>query len=88
MFLAFVRYSYTSAAAKLQSALSVKGMALAFESSLGSLLRFIATYHLNSDNTWLILKLHSRTSDFTTLTSHNFKFTNDIALKFLNAIEQ
>ena len=32
--------------------------------------------------------LHSRTSDFTTLTSHNFKSTNDIALKFLDAIEQ
>ena len=32
--------------------------------------------------------LHSRTSDFTTLTSHNFEFTNDIALKFLDTREQ
>ena len=32
--------------------------------------------------------LHSRTFDFTTLTSHNFEFTNDIALKLLGTIEQ
>ena len=32
--------------------------------------------------------LHSHTSDFTTLTSHNFKSTNDIASKCLDVIEQ
>ena len=32
--------------------------------------------------------LRSHTSDFTTLTSHNFESTNDIDLKSLDAIEQ
>jgi len=32
--------------------------------------------------------LYSHTSDFSTLTNYNFKSTNDIALKFLDVIEQ
>ena len=32
--------------------------------------------------------LHSRTSDFTTLTGYNFKSTNDINLKFSYVVEQ
>ena len=31
--------------------------------------------------------LHSRTCDFTTLTCHNFKSTNDINLKFSDAVK-
>ena len=32
--------------------------------------------------------LHSHTSNFTPLTSHNFKSISDITFKFLDAIEQ